>query len=399
MPAARLLTWAFQVVPVFFLIGGYAHAAALRREPAYGAFLAARAGRLLPPAAVLVGLWFLAGLVLETTGSATGLARSAARIAVQPLWFLGVYVGVTAAAPAMLRLHRRHGLRVVVALAGVTALLDVIRFSPAEPPPVTYLSVATVWLAVHSLGFALYDGALDRIGAPMALLGLGTATALVTVGPYPLSMVGLPGAPVSNMSPPTLALLAHAVWLTGGVVLARPVLRRRLDDLRIWTPVVAANGVVMTAFLWHLTALFGVLAIFPRLATGSVGWWLTRPLVLGGTLLGTLVLVVIFRRFERLRPLPVRPAALAVVGSVASAGGLLALSATGAVGIISGRSARLAGVPVTPAAAAILLLIGCAVLGVRLGTGRVGTVHVAERPADRPTAPRPAHLGGGRADR
>ncbi|HSP38796.1 MAG TPA: acyltransferase [Frankiaceae bacterium] len=103
LPAAQMMTWAFQVVPVFFLVGGFAHAAALRNDPPYASFLAGRLGRLLPPAAVLVGLWLVAGLPLEVTGHATGLPRSAARVAVQPLWFLGVYVGVVTLSPAMLR--------------------------------------------------------------------------------------------------------------------------------------------------------------------------------------------------------------------------------------------------------------------------------------------------------
>lgn len=367
MPELQPLTWLFQVVPVFFLVGGYAHAAALQRPRSYGEFVAARLGRLLPPALVLVGLWLAAGLGLELTGHASGLPRTAARIAVQPLWFLGVYVGVVALAPTMLALHRRFGLRVVLALATLTALLDVVRFASPTVPPVAYLSVASVWLAVHSLGFALHDGTLDRSGCLLALAGLAAALALVVLGPYPTSMVGLPGAPTSNMSPPTLALLAHAVWLTGLVILVRPRLRAWLTRSRPWTAVVAANGIAMTAFLWHLTALFGVLAVAPRLQTGSAGWWSTRPLVVPATLLGTAVLVTVFRRFELPRPLPVRSTGVAALGAAAAGLGLLAISATGAVGILAERTASLAGVPVSVPTAALLLVAGGLLTG---GLGR-----------------------------
>lgn len=42
----------------------------------------------------------------------------ALRTAVQPLWFLGVYLGLVALAPVMWRLHGRFGARVpTVALA------------------------------------------------------------------------------------------------------------------------------------------------------------------------------------------------------------------------------------------------------------------------------------------
>ncbi len=379
LPQAQAATWLFQVVPVFFLVGGFAHAATLdgHHRPSYGAFVASRAARLLPPAALLVALWFAAGLALELTGHDSGLPRAAARVAVQPLWFLGVYVGLVALAPAMYRLHQRLGLRVVVVLAAATGTLDVLRFSSPAPagggiPPLAYATTATVWLAVHSLGFALRDGTLDRFGVPLAVGGLATAAALVVAGPYPTSMVGLPGAPVSNMSPPTLVLLAHAVWLTGLVVLVRPALRRRLAATRPWTVVVAANGVCMTAFLWHLTALFAVLAFAPQPIVGSTGWWATRPLVVAGTGLGTVVLVAAFRSVERRAPLPVRSSAVAATGAAAASAGLLAVSATGAVGALSGRTAHLAGVPVTLPLAGGLLAGGCLLLGV-VGRGRDGT--------------------------
>src|SRR4051794_33108696 len=406
LPQAQVLTWLFQVVPVFFLVGGFGHAAALRSRPPYGAFLASRMTRLVPPAAVLSALWLAAGVLLELTGNAGGLPRSAARVAVQPLWFLGVYMALIALAPAMLALHRRFGLRVVVVLVAATAALDVVRFASdaGSVPGVCYLSVGTVWLAVHSLGFAWYDGTLERLGRPSAVGGLAVAATLVGGGPYPTSMVGLPGAPVSNMSPPTLALLAHALWLTGVVVRLRPRLRRLLAGRRAWTAVVAANGICMTAFLWHLTALFGVLAVAPRLPAGSLTWWATRPLIVAATLVGTAVLVAAFRRFERPGALPVRTPAVAGAGTAATALGLLALSATGAVGVLSSRHASLAGVMVTPAAAAVLLIIGVLLLGVVrkpmwVWAQRVGTMHVAQRPGDHPPTARPAHVGRRRADR
>jgi hypothetical protein len=136
----------------------------------------------------------------------------------------------------------------------------------------------------------------------------------------------------------------------------------------------------MTAFLWHLTALFGVLAVAPRPATASASWWATRPLTVAATLVGTAVLVAMFRGVERPRPLPVRPAGAAALGAAASALGLLAVSATGAVGILTGRTASLAGAPVTMPVAALLLLAGALLTGVPMRAGGVRPGHVAERP-------------------
>jgi hypothetical protein len=128
----------------------------------------------------------------------------------------------------------------------------------------------------------------------------------------------------------------------------------------------------MTAFLWHLTALFAVLAVAPRPVVGGTAWWATRPLVVAATVVVTAALVGVFRFAERPVPLPRRPGAVAAVGAGAASVGLLAVSATGAVGILGGRTAHLAGVPVTLPMAVAVLGAGCLLLGVLDRYGRVG---------------------------
>jgi hypothetical protein len=63
-----LLTWVFQVMPVFFWVGGYAHRltweSVQRSGGGYGAFVRRRLGRLLAPAAVLVALAAVVRVVL-----------------------------------------------------------------------------------------------------------------------------------------------------------------------------------------------------------------------------------------------------------------------------------------------------------------------------------------------
>jgi hypothetical protein len=90
-------------------------------------------------------------------------------------------------------------------------------------------------------------------------------------------MVGLPGE-LSNMAPPTVALLAQAVFLTGVVLLLRAPATVLLRRRAVWRAVVRANVVAMTAYLWHLTALFVAVAAAaavgvpsPRWAAGSGG--------------------------------------------------------------------------------------------------------------------------------
>ena len=57
-----------------------------------------------------------------------------------------------------------------------------------------------VWLAVHQLGYAWHDGRLAglRNGLPMFVGGLLSLVALTHLGPYPLSLVGVPSDEISN---------------------------------------------------------------------------------------------------------------------------------------------------------------------------------------------------------
>src|SRR3954471_5360026 len=174
-------------------------------------------------------------------------------------------------------------------------------------------------------------------------------------------MVGLPGERVSNMSPPTAALLACAVWLIGLVVLARGPVTRWLDRPAVWRGVITANGLAMTTFLWHLTAVFLASAATLALGVaqppvGSATWWLYRPVWIAALLVPTAVLVTLFRRADRPRPARVpagattapRPTPLAAFGVALCTVGVLGFSAVGFGGVLAGRTATLVVLPVTP---------------------------------------------------
>src|SRR4029077_4787020 len=131
---------------------------------------------------------------------------------------------------------------------------------------------------------------------------------LTAFGPYPHSMVGLPGERVSNMAPPTVCLLALTVLQVAVVMLARDAVSRWLQRARVWTGVVAGNGVIMTIFLWHLSALLVTVLVlfpigFPQPAGGSALWWVTRPLWIPCATLPLAAFVACFGRFERPRPI------------------------------------------------------------------------------------------------
>ncbi|MEV4942933.1 acyltransferase family protein [Streptomyces zaomyceticus] len=363
VPGLQVVTWLFQVMPVFFFVGGFSHALAHRSRPRYAAFLRARLQRLLRPTMVFVGVWGAAALVLQLSGADGGLTGVALRLVTQPLWFIGIYLAMVAFTPPLLRLHERWGWGAFGALAGGAVAVDVLRFA-ADVPFVEFLNFAFVWLAVHQLGFLRADGMIRR-PALLAGAGLLGATALVALGPYPLSMVGMPGEEVSNMAPPTLALLCHGLWLVGAVELLRGPGARLVARAGVWRAVVAANGIAMTAFLWHLTAMLGVYGAMlglgralPVPATGA--WWAQVPLRFLAAGLLTALLVAAFRRFEA--PVPPRPgggpAPLAALGVALALLGVLGLSMTGFAGLLTGHSALLIAVPVTAPGAVAMILTG-----------------------------------------
>ena len=380
VPATQVATWLLQVMPLFFLVGGFSHATAWRsvrrRGGGYADFARSRADRLLRPTAVFVAVWLAAAAWLELAGHDEGLVRTAARTVAQPLWFLGVYLGLVALAPALWRLHERlgrHAWAVPAALGAAVLVVDVLRFAGGYGQ-VAYLNVALVWVAVHQLGFFWGTAGLRRAAGPLALGGLAAVAALTVLGPYPVSMVGVPGAPVSNMSPPTLALYCHALWLVGVAVLVAPAGNRWLARRRVWRAVVAANGAAMTAFLWHLSALVLLLTVMLALhvdlpATGSGAWWLSRPLWLGALALLTAGLVALFGGADRPRARPLRggSTAVAATGMALCTAGVLGLSAVGFGGVLAGRTATLVVVPVTAAGSVAVLALGWALLAARPG--------------------------------
>jgi len=126
---------------------------------------------------------------------------------------------------------------------------------------------------------------------------------LTTVGPYSHSMVAVQGEGASNMFPTTVCIAALATFQLGLVMRVRPQLAAWLQGRRPWRAVVAANGLAMPVFCWHMTALVVFLLAFE--ATGftlatepTAGWWLTRPLWVAGPAIALAGLLAMFARFE-----------------------------------------------------------------------------------------------------
>jgi hypothetical protein len=382
MPA-MLATWLWQVMALFFFVGGFAHARALRHDPGTGEFVRARMSRLLPPAVAMLAVWTGLAAALEVLGLASGEFATGLHIITVPLWFLGVYLLIVLAAPTMMRLHRRFGLWPVVGvLATLTAGVDALALGGGLWLA-GYANMLFVWLAVHQLGYGYADGTLAlggrRLAAALALGGLA-ATALLVFGPtrYPVLMVGLPGNETANSSPATLALLTQSLFLVGVALLLRPAGTRLAARPRAWFVVAAGNSVIMTIFCWHLSACYlvqGVLLLTGvRLPAADTPLWFVG---LAGWLVGCsaccAVLVRWGRRFERSRPPAPVGAVAAVTGVVCAALGLFVVSATGLDGLLtpSAEPAAVAtGLPLHAAVAVTLVAAGTLLLRGRRSRSR-----------------------------
>jgi Acyltransferase family len=344
----QLSTWVWQVMALFFFVGGFAHARALRHGPRSGEFVRGRLSRLLPPALVMLAVWTPLAVLMHTAGLTTGQFAVGLQLITVPLWFLGVYLVIVLAAPAMMRLHLRFGLWPVLgALAVAVTGVDVVSLG-AGLPQAGQANTLFVWLAVHQLGYGYADGTLRRGGRRSAALlacgGLAGAALLVFgTSAYPVLMVGLPGNEASNSAPPNLALLAQSLFLVGTALLLRRAGSALMGRPRAWFAVATGNSVIMTVFCWHLTACYlvqGALLVLgarlpaadtPLWFAGMAGWLLACSLACVG-------IVALFRRFERPADALVRGSArtpAVVAGALASAVGLFAASKVGLDGLVT----------------------------------------------------------------
>ncbi|GHI06093.1 acyltransferase [Streptomyces cellostaticus] len=303
LPWLAPVSWAFQTLAVFFLVGGHvatrSHAAARARGVPYGAWLRTRLARLLGPVLALLTLWTVAATALLLSGTPFGTLHTLVKLALSPLWFLLVFAALTAATPLVARLSPLWPLAVVLHV-------DVLRFGlHLGPSWLGWVNLAAGWLVPYTLGAAWTRGELEtRRAAWVLLLGGTTATvALVTGAGYPASMVGVPGAPVSNLNPPTLAAVTFGLAQCGLALLLRDRLRRAMRRPLVWAAVALVNLSAMTIFLWHQTALMATTATallagrLPGLHTlpDSLGWVAARLLWLP---VFTLVLALCWTAFR-----------------------------------------------------------------------------------------------------
>ena len=304
------LTWVLQVMPLFFVAGGFVHARAWARDRgrpgAWGSFVKRRALQLGLPALVLIAVVAGAGtaVALLHAGGDPWVPR-AVMLVLSPLWFLVVYMALVTTVPVWDRLDRRWGELVPIGLALAAMGVDLIRFRFGHPE-VAWFNMVFVWGAAHQVGWSWerLRNAPARFGHALVLIGFAGLIGLTNMGLYPRSMVGTTSTVdrFSNMGPPTLPIVALLTFQVGLVIANREWIEEVAERPRMRRFVTWLSKNAMPLFLWHTVgfalfyALVRVVVAVPEEA--NLTWWVTRPLWLVGPALLTLPLIALTRRMS-----------------------------------------------------------------------------------------------------
>lgn len=302
LPFFDVATWFLDIMPLFFVVGGYALRAGWRSAMARGEsadrFIRVRLARLARPALPLFVFLTVALGGALALGVDPDLVDTIAIGVGSPLWFLAAYLLVQACAPCMMRLHERFGVRVPMVLLAASLLVDVVRLVLVAgildigPVPATGYgfghelfgvpNVFAVWLFAQQVGFFLFDGWFARrsVAQLLALVlgGYGALGALVAVAGYPTSML-------TNQWPPSAPLAVLAVVQAATLALLHRPLTMLMRTKAAQGVVLVVGSRLMTVYLWHLPVILlltglELLLPLPLPTPGSISWWSTRPLFL-----------------------------------------------------------------------------------------------------------------------
>lgn len=295
------LTWLAQLAPLVFFAGGHANAAGWRRETGgYRHYLAERASPLLRPALIFAVVALLVPLALELLGIPAGTTATVMRIALHPLWLLGVYLLTIVCAPALLALHRRAPVGAAVGLLALVVTGELVASWSGSPLP-RYAATFALALLAQQLAFAHADGVRPsrRLLAFAAFSGVAGLAVASVLRDGPPVLLGSPGAPAAFSAPPWGVLLLGLTQLGLLGLLAAPL--SRLGELRGVSAavrfVLRAPMSLYLAFLAAMLLLVAVVYLPGRIVDGVS--WLLRPRVLLAVGLLAVPASLVFWWFER----------------------------------------------------------------------------------------------------
>jgi fucose 4-O-acetylase-like acetyltransferase len=311
------VSWGGQIMPLFFVVGGFASLTAWRGAVRKGGtaaeYVRGRVIRLALPAlplfifyVIVIGAAILAGVDRAFLQGVTTGAGS-------PLWFIAAYVLVQAFVPTMAGFHQRAPKLTLVILLACAILVDVLRYSTGITE-IGLINLAFVWLFIQQVGFWYADGWFARRAWwQLVLIAVVCYLALVpltTIGPYSADML-------SNLNPPTIPLIVLAVAQACVLRLLKRPLSALMRTRGAQGFVYLAGTRLMTIYLWHLPliiALSGLCLIIPGAlpAPASAVWWWTRIPFFVILLAGLYGISFLVGRFERPRTFTTTPSPLAV---------------------------------------------------------------------------------------
>ncbi|WP_430593448.1 acyltransferase family protein [Humidisolicoccus flavus] len=297
-------TWVLQIMPIFFVIGGFASSvgfASLQRRGGDAAdFAKSRLLRLARPALPVFAFFAIALAVAGMLDLAPELVATVASGVGSPLWFLAAFVLVQALAPFMLQLHRRAPWLVLAVLFGAGLIVDSVRYFGGEPL-FGLPNFAFVWLFAQQLGFWMHDGWF-KARRPVSLIGMIALGYLLVWGltaviPYSLNML-------ASQFPPVVPLMCFALTHTCMLTLLSKPLNALMQFKAMQAFVWLFGSRLMTVYLWHLPVillLVGIQLLLPFALSepGSAIWWMERPVMVVTALAVVCALSVVLVRFER----------------------------------------------------------------------------------------------------
>jgi peptidoglycan/LPS O-acetylase OafA/YrhL len=279
-----MATWVGQIMPLFFVVGGFASLTAWRSLQRRGGdapdYVRNRVLRLAQPAlplflfyVVVVGAATLIGIdpaLLDAVVSGAGF----------PLWFLAAYTACQALVPVMAGLHARAPKRTLVVLLAIVIVVDAVRFLVGIPE-IGLPNMVFVWLLAQQIGFWYADGWFaDRNGWQLAGITVASYAVIAAIslpeGWYSNDML-------ANLNPPTLPLVFLALAQACILRALKPWLAKLMTTHAARAVVFLVGTRLMTIYLWHLPIIImlsGLALLIPGASPepSTAAWWLSRPI-------------------------------------------------------------------------------------------------------------------------
>ena len=249
------VSWVVQIMPLFFIAGGFSsfhHWRSMRSRGATATdYVRARLERLVRPALALVIVVATGLAALALAGLPAELVATAGFRIGQPLWFLGVYIAISALVPVMVRAHERARMLTPLGLLAAVVAVDVTRLATG----IDAIGFLNLWWCGSSCSSS------DSTSPTAASTGWAAARSGASrAARSPCWSCSPPSAPYSadmyvNLNPPTVCLVVLGVAQLALFQLARPAISAWVERTDASRLIGAIGARAMTVYLWHLPVL------------------------------------------------------------------------------------------------------------------------------------------------